>query len=295
MKITPTKYDLRDWAKLVPGHGDLLFFDKRHSSLMKSIGAPVLTADQVRAQSVSIWNLQARSWYGYALNNASYAVYLPSGVLDQLSRSNVKKIGEIQIKLGVPSLIETIDLPDEVRDTCLKIGKYSWITSKVFSAFKDNRTRAKVMRAWIKQNDVHLYDSQSWTDLPANAKRTLESIGLSKFLNTYAEYSGPNCFATVAAAIAAKPGLADQWLYWLPLKLFLKEQGYRIIKASPPQARDILVFIKGGVAIHAAVYLGENLYFEKPGQDFYEPWRVEHFDHWKAEWAGCKLSIFRKP
>jgi len=57
---------------------------------------------------------------------------------------------------------------------------------------------------------------------------------------------------------------------------------------------DVLVFMRGSKAMHVAFFLGENLYFEKPGQDFYEPYRIERFDRWKLEWPKTTLSIWRR-
>lgn len=38
----------------------------------------------------------------------------------------------------------------------------------------------------------------------------------------------------------------------------------------------------------------DGLYFEKPGQDFYEPYRIEYFKRWQIEWPNTRLKIYRK-
>lgn len=294
MKITPSISDLRNWAKLAPADGDLLFFDKRYASLMKSMSAPVLTADEVRAQSLSLWNLSARSWYGYALNRSKFAVHLPVGSLEHLKRDAIEELAQIQIKLSVPSLIHTKYLPDEIAQKFIKVGRYRWITSQAYRSLPDLDTRANVISSWMQQNEIHSYQSLRLDKLPTRARGFLKSVGLEKYLNTYAPISGPNCLATAAAVAGSNPTLVMQWLHWAPLKSFLKSQSYKSSEVESPNAGDILVFVKDSTATHAAFYIGDNLYFEKPGQDFYEPWRIEYFDRWESEWPDAKLSIFRK-
>ncbi len=294
MKITPSKSDLLSWAKRVPTKGDLLFFDKRPTLLIKSIGAHILTTDEVKAQSLSLWSLSARSWYGYALNRANFAVYLPIGSIELMKREVVEDIGHIQIKLEVPSVIESKYLTDVTNRSFIKLGRYHWVTSQAFQSLPNSKTRINVMSSWMRQNEIHSYESLRLSELPVGAKEILRSVRLDKYLNTYAKHSGPNCLAMASAAAGANPALSDQWLHWSPFKSFLKDQGYKTIKTSSPTAGDILVFMKNKTAVHAAFYLGDDLYFEKPGQDFYEPYRVQHFKLWKSDWPETQLLIFRK-
>ena len=87
----------------------------------------------------------------------------------------------------------------------------------------------------------------------------------------------------------------DQWMQWKPLAQILKKSGYEENENASPQKTDLLVFSKKGEVVHASYYLGEGLYLEKPGQDFYEPYRIGVYKKWKSDWKGTSLSIWRVP
>ena len=141
---------------------------------------------------------------------------------------------------------------------------------------------------------VEKYKTLAYADLPTIAQHALRDLKLKPLLNSFSKRSGPNCFATVAHAIStSSSSIADIWLHWEPLSRFLVEQGYKVT-LDAPQARDIAVFMQNGRAVHGSVYLGENIVFEKPGQDFYEPYIISKLEKSKSDWPKSKLHIWRK-
>lgn len=46
--------------------------------------------------------------------------------------------------------------------------------------------------------------------------------------------------------------------------------------------------------VHAAALVDPNWIFEKPGQDFYEPYRLLPRDKFAAEWPGARVEVYRR-
>ena len=61
-----------------------------------------------------------------------------------------------------------------------------------------------------------------------------------------------------------------------------------------PQTGDILIFSKDAGPINASYFLGDGFCFEKPGQDFYEPYRVSLFSECRNAWHDAKVAVWRK-
>jgi hypothetical protein len=293
MKITPSNANLKSWSKQVPLRGDLLFFRRATRKLATRTSAPVLTAQEARAQALDIWKLSDRSWYGYSLNKATYAVFLPRGGVEVLDASLINQLGAEQARLGVPSLVRSELLSRSLKSCFREVGKFRWITSQAFWALNRSE-RIEVMNAWMIQNKIHFYESVALNKVPPQPLALLKAAKLSKLLNKYAKTSGPNCLAATAAAITRNPKFAQQWLHWGPLETLLRSRRFIACASSKPSPGDVLVFFRQGEAVHSAFYIGSGLYFEKPGQDFYEPYRIEHFAAWKKEWVGCSLTVYRQ-
>jgi hypothetical protein len=114
-------------------------------------------------------------------------------------------------------------------------------------------------------------------------------------VNTFSGTSGPNCFAAAAASTPAKGRMHyRQWLHWIPFSRFLSESDYCCLINGSPEAGDILVFVRKDQVIHVAYCLGSGLCFEKSGQDFFEPYRIQKLLNLLEEWPTTELKIWRK-
>ena len=294
MKIIPSESNFKKWTAIPPTVGDLIFLQERDLLLARRLGFPVYTTEEVRSQSLTLWTLNQRSWYLYALNRASYCVWLPVGVLESLDPELLKKISAIQRRLEVPTLLPSSKLSSVARARCSHLGRYQWVTSKAWRDSTLNQKR-ELLQIWFKHNKIENYASRDLDQLPQLARSELRRIRLDSVLNTYLDSSGPNCFAAVASAISSGgKEAAQQWLHWKPLARFLRDQHYRVVKADSPIATDVLIFRRKAAFVHAAYFIGGGYYFEMPGQDFYEPYRVEKFESWRRAWPDSQLSIYRK-
>lgn len=295
MEIVPSQSDFRNWSACVPTQGDLVFLDKAALKKISHLPFPVLSTEDVRAQAVTLWSLNTRSWYGYALNRTVGCIWLPRGAIERLGAKDQENLAAAQIRLEVPTLILPSRVPAQLKAKLPKFGKYHWLTSQAWKHLGSAQRRSAVA-AWFVQNEIVTYRTIAFKRLPLSVQHRLAAIGFDELLNRYALESGSNCLATAAGALATSDNLSvvSQWLHGPPFLRFLKKCGYKKIRSLVPNEGDAMVFTEDEQVAHAAYYLGEGLYFEKLGQDFYEPYRVESFRNWKSHWSEAKLTLWRK-
>lgn len=276
MKVQPTREDLANWSRCVPD-GDLLFFGERAKKLSDRLPYPSVPRAQTKKIGIDgPWTLNARSWYGYALNQADHSVWIPAGMVEQLPESLMHELRAEQIRLNVPTVFDD-----------------RWLTARAWSEISAEG-RMEVMLDWMIRNEVHTYESFAFEDLAEEAKTHLVNTGLRDKLNAFATSSGPNCFAAAAACVHEDKRKALCWMHYPEFEQTAVGLGFKAPVNARPEATDILTFTRRGEPVHAAFYLGHGIYFEKAGQDFYEPYRLERFEAWPVSWPDCELQVWRR-
>jgi len=292
IKIKPQKKDFAAWTECVSEDCDLLFIAEKDLGLLPK-GVKALPAGKAKKNG-KLWTLNNRSWYGYSINRRSHCASIKAGFLEKLPVIELAALGKMQIEAKVPSLIRSSLLPTRIAKAAPLVGGHAWITAGVWRRLK-KAEKIATMKAWFAQNELIHQPSIPIAKLPASVRTLIQKNKLDKILHSFRSTSGGNCFATAAAFATGNHKLLDQWMLWTPLKKHLSKSGYRMISfRERPKAEDILIFQTKGNPVHAAIYLGEGVWFEKPGQDFYEPYRLVELRKWKKEWPGAKLTVFRK-
>jgi hypothetical protein len=296
MKIRPIAKDFAAWAAQVPVDGDLLFFAKRDLALAKSLCLPLLRPEAVH--NSRIWSLAHRSWYGYALSRCEVLVWLPRARLEKLAPEALARIAKAQKQLGVPTLIAKSLLPATYSKKLLSLDPtHLWVSAQAWK-FLTKAERLRVMRAWFVQNEIQISEGPSLSQLPKAARAEMKRIGHVKNLNRFVKKSGPNCLATAISALSHRSSrkkmknFAKLWMgreeFWKQVKKF----GYVASEKTRADAGDLMVISKDGLVVHAAYCLGQGHFFEKPGQDFYEPYRILKSPDWNREWPKCRHEIW---
>jgi hypothetical protein len=130
MKIRPKRKDTLNWCQCVPTQGDLLFFDRAHLKFLKKLPFSIFTSEQIK--DLAYWNLNNRSWYGYARKRAPHCMWIPKGGIEALEDFELDLVGAQQIKLGVPTLINSTRLPKLLIKQFLNLRNYVWVTAKAW-------------------------------------------------------------------------------------------------------------------------------------------------------------------
>ncbi len=206
MQIKPKLANFENWIACVPDDADLIFLSTEKFDLLMDYPFKALTRDQVMAQGQLIWTLNFRSWYGYALNYADHCVCLPKGAIESFGQKLRTELADEQRKLKVPTLIEN-----------------RWITSYAWSHLS-NAEKINTLQLWFVQNEVQIHQSFDLPDLPEDVKTELTRIDCDQLLNRFSNFSGPNCFAATAGALAKDKDICSQWMHWPEFEKHLSTQ-----------------------------------------------------------------------
>jgi hypothetical protein len=267
MKLKPTQKNFKAWTKCVPMTGDLVFLKQRYNGLFSN---KIRISASSKLQKSNIWSLNSRSWYDYALGRADYHAWLPPGEIEKLPANILKEVGMMQAAIKVPTLIKASKLPEKILKKLLRIKTYAWVTARSWKKLSQTE-RVSVMAAWFSQNNVARSETIPFSRMPTEIRRRMRDNKLEKLLNSFRNESGGNCFAAAAAFVMKDMTFLKKWVFWIELKSLLKKGGFKTIRqGETPCYGDILVFSLNEKTIHAAIYLGAGIYFEKAGQDFYE-------------------------
>ena len=265
MKIRPSAQNFSQWLHCVPAHGDLLFLDDLADQW--DLPVPVLTVREVNDRAAELWSLNMRSWYRYSLSRVQFVAWLPVGTFERLSRKTRVRVLKKHRQLGLKSMTSQ-----------------SWTTLS-------REEKLRYLQKWYRTFGDGKYEKFPVKKISQPAWKTLREIGLAKLVASFPNHSGPNCFALVLACVSQDASLADQWLHWPSLERFLTQNSYRCTAATP-SAGDVLVFFQKEAVVHAAFAISPDYYFEKPGQDFYEPYRVVRWKDRLLDWPKTQVRIY---
>ncbi|MBL7687154.1 MAG: hypothetical protein JNJ49_03895 [Bdellovibrionaceae bacterium] len=273
--------------------GDLLFFapNVQHPELP----VPIMSAEQIRAQAVELWKLNDRSWYGYSLNNAAYGAWFSLGLVEELDEDLRDKLASAQIRLKVPTLIRQDLISKSLRRKLPRFSRHVWLTAATLRSLSRTE-KIECLKSWFRQNKVITYGTVKVEHLSPIAQHELQRLRLTKIVNRYPKTSGANCFGAVIGMISPnwQNRIVNQWAHWALLEESLARRGFTKEKSDSPRRGDVLVFLRKNTPVHAAYVLDDETYFEKPGQDFYEPYRLVRLKKWKQEWPKSKIEIYRR-
>ncbi len=254
-----------------------------------------MTTEEAKAQTSEIWSLNQRTWYDYALQRSDYCAWIQPYGIENLPSDTLVELASEQLQIGVPTLFRRNLVSKSMQQKLHAINDRQWLTSGSWLQLTLPE-RSAAVKAWFAQSEIQIYSSTPINELPKLAQQQLRRARCNRLPNKFSNCSGPNCFAAAASAVSrmTDSDIHRLWLHWDPFCRFLKDMGYKKTRATSANAGDILLFVKNEKAVHAAYYLGEGFYFEKPGQDFYEPYRIERFTNWHHEWPSTDLEIWQQ-
>ena len=145
----------------------------------------------------------------------------------------------------------------------------------------------------IISRTARLYDK--WTSKPASARLPAH---LKKYANSFSTEPGANCLAATLYAISGQPEV-EEWIIheWVHEETFTRkitQAGYLKIDEQA-KAGDVVSWVNEETIIqHAAYCIDGQLFFNKNGQTFFNPWKIVEWDELKEEWERFTPCVYRK-
>lgn len=137
------------------------------------------------------------------------------------------------------------------------------------------------------------YDDWTSTEIPANIPAHLR-----KYANTFSTTAGANCLAAVLYAVSTNPErqewIINEWIFQNTFTEGVKNAGYSLTDKEF-QKGDVVVWEnEEGVTQHASYCIGNQLFFNKNGQTFFNPWKIVTWDELQEEWKRFTPCVYRK-
>ncbi|QTD43116.1 hypothetical protein [Sporosarcina sp. Te-1] len=121
---------------------------------------------------------------------------------------------------------------------------------------------------------------------------------LVPYANTFATTPGANCLAAALFAICTEPEL-EEWIIqeWVHDQTFAEK--LRLASFAKTEERfkggDVVAWVnEEGVIQHAAYCIEDDLFFNKNGQIFFNPWKIVDWAELEQNWDQFTPQVYRK-
>ncbi|MGR3764543.1 hypothetical protein [Rossellomorea sp. NS-SX7] len=119
---------------------------------------------------------------------------------------------------------------------------------------------------------------------------------LKKIANTFPTSSGGNCLSATLFAVSQQEWIINEWVHPETFKQGLKSRNYTQTLIQGIQKGDVVIWENSdGEIQHASFCIGNDLFFNKNGQTFFNPWKVVGFAELTEIWGDYNMKIFREP
>lgn len=291
MNIQPSETQLKNWVEQYVPEKDLFFIQEESLSLFEEEIGPVLLIPkgeffnhasyrQIQlANSYEYWNLS---------KEANFVIVASGKWITELPPSKKERLLQIQLKMNrglIFPLSYFSEAPLFVKENVVNEKEDEWIvlTADLWKRMSVT-TKEHLMRKYAQQWD-------KWTseETPGNLQ-----LIIKKYVNTFPTQGGSNCLAATLFAVSGQEWIIHEWVHPQTFKEKLSRT-HQLVEVADLIEGDVAVWEStDGQIQHASYHIGNQLFFNKNGQTFFNPWKIIHFRELQQEWSQYAISIYRK-
>ncbi|MEK5037564.1 hypothetical protein [Sporosarcina sp. FSL K6-3457] len=294
VQIQPLQEQIDVWIEKHVPEKDLFFLKEQDLTLFKSYlqGALVMPRDELRYSSYNqIQWVNSYTTWNISKDFQFVIVAQPDWIMT-LELPDRELLFRMQYEAGrglifpLTYFSETAKLPKEYiinadDEQVIIIQKNMWM--KLPISYQE-----EAIKAYAQQ-----YDDWTSTEIPANIPAHLR-----KYANTFSTTAGANCLAAVLYAVSTNPErqewIINEWIFQNTFTEGVKNAGYSLTDKEF-QKGDVVVWEnEEGVTQHASYCIGNQLFFNKNGQTFFNPWKIVTWDELQEEWKRFTPCVYRK-
>ncbi|MFC7373069.1 hypothetical protein ACFQPF_15620 [Fictibacillus iocasae] len=292
IEIRPSQETLEKWIKSFVPENDLFFLSEQELTSLEEYLHTVLVIPREEFKAHHSFNqIQLANSYEYwnISKDVPYVLVAPKDWITTLPAEKKTHLFHMQMKNGrglIYPLPTSFILPSEINEYVIE---------------SDNQPHLVLQRAiWeelsypiksaLMTEIARQWETWSCCEYPEHAP-----FYLKKFANTFPSHSGSNCLSAVLFAITQQEWMIHEWVHHQTFIMRLKQASYSLTSSEELVQGDIAIWEnRQGVIQHAAYHIGDELFFNKSGQTFFNPWKIVDFAELKENWNECKISIYRK-
>lgn len=291
IKIQPIREQIDHWIEKYIPDKDLFFLQSKDLITFEEHLHEVLVIPEDEFYEHSSYKqIQLVNSYEYwnISKKAQYVIVANSEWITNLSIQKKKDLFDSQVGMG-RGLTEPLSLFSDIN----AIPKEHIVVNKgekfvVLQNAMWNRLPYEVKEQFIK-NSAQEWDDWNCYEVPRQAP-----LQLRKYANTFSTLSGSNCLSATLFAISEVEWIIHEWVHQKTFAQGLKRANY-FLTNDDLYAGDVVTWENSdGIVQHASYHIGNNLFFNKNGQTFFNPWKIISGDELKEEWKRYKMNVYRK-
>ncbi|WP_430787334.1 hypothetical protein VBD025_16175 [Virgibacillus flavescens] len=292
IEIQPSKEIIEKWIRDYVPEKDIFFLPEKN---LKSIDGYLQNAlvipreeffqhksyNQIQlANSYESWNISLE---------AEYVIVAPPDWVNSLPSKTKAQLFHIQKEMGRGLIYPVLDLSIEAsffKDYIIEVDEAYFLILQ--------RAMWDELSFTLKENLIKAF-AQEWEDWTCYAFPEKAPLYLKKFANSFPSAAGSNCLSTVLFSITEQEWMIYEWIHPQTFIQKLIQANYSLTSSQECKAGDVVTWEdKEGVIQHASYHIGSNLFFNKNGQTFFNPWKIVDFNEFKDQWNKYRLRVYRK-
>jgi len=289
--IQPSNDQIKKWIKKYVPATDLFFVKEEHVTLFeKEILQALLIPKEEFFNHASYKQIQLVNSYEYwnLSKEVEFMIIAHANWITEIAPAKKEKLLQIQVKMNRGLIFPLSYFPGG----SLPLNEYGVKTSEDESVVLYADLWGKLSFS-AKAHLLKTY-AQQWDDwVSEEAPVHLPSM-IKKYANTFPIEAGSNCLSATLFAISQQEWMIHEWVH--PQTFMEKmRRTHHLIKTEDLMEGDVAVWESdAGQIQHASFHVGNELFFNKNGQTFFNPWKIINFDELQAEWRQYSLKIYRQ-
>lgn len=289
--IQPSNDQIKSWIEKYVPEKDMFFIDKENLPLFEGeISRALLIPKAEFLNHATYKQIQLVNSYEYwnLSKEVEFMIVANANWITELAPAKKEKLLQIQVNMNRGLIFPlsyfsggSLPLKDNIVKT--EEGESVVVCANLWEKLAFS-TKAQVLKKYAQQ----------WDDWVSEEASVHLSAMIKKYANTFPIAAGSNCLSATLFAISQQEWMIHEWVHPQTFKEMLRRT-HRLIETEELIEGDVAVWeTDEGQVQHASFHVGNQLFFNKNGQTFFNPWKIISFDELQAEWRQYPLKLYRQ-
>ena len=291
IEIQPSKDVIEAWVRDYVPDKDIFFLtEKDYKNFEEYMHDALIIPKEEFFKHHSYMQIQLANSYEYwnISEEVQYVVVADSDWINSLSKKKKEQLFQIQKQVERGLIYPVFNLSSELsvlEDNIIDVdGERFLILQRAMWDELNYELKVSLMKEF----------AQEWEDWSCSAIPDKAPLHLKKFANTFPSASGSNCLSAVLFSVTQQEWMLHEWVHPETFIQNLEKANYSLTSSREIKAGDVVIWENSeGVIQHASYHIGDNLFFNKNGQTFFNPWKIVEFSELKKMWNKYSMESFR--
>jgi hypothetical protein len=137
--------------------------------------------------------------------------------------------------------------------------------------------------------------AEQWEEWTCYGHSLVAHPHLRKYANIFPSSGGGNCLAATLFAITRQEWIINEWVHPKTFSLGLKRANYSHVQTTEIKDGDVVTWEnEDGIIQHASFCVGDDKFFNKSGQTFFNAWKIVDWTELEEMWKSYRVKVLRK-